>query len=106
MTTTPNFPEFGIEFRYNNKIKRELSVVNARLKNQNRFIYHTSLSASFYIINEEDQIYNEIELYINLNINHNLTESDIDNIDVRAQLDHQFLVQENRESGWIFDKIN
>ena len=38
-------------------------------------------------------------------INHNLTESDIDNIDVRYQLDHQILVQETRESGWIFDKI-
>ena len=43
---------------------------------------------------------------MNLNINHNLTESDIDNIDVRSQLDHQILVQENRESGWIFDKID
>ena len=42
---------------------------------------------------------------MNLNINHNLTESDIDNIDVRSQLDHQILVEENRESGWIFDKI-
>ena len=41
---------------------------------------------------------------MNLKINHNLTESDIDNIDVRSQLDHQILVQENRESGWIFDK--
>ena len=42
---------------------------------------------------------------MNLNINHNLTESDIDNIDVRSQLDHQILVPENRESGWIFGKI-
>ena len=67
---------------------------------------HTLFSASFYKINEEDQRYNEIELYINLNINHKLTESDNDNIDVRSQLEHQIQIQETKESGWIFDKIN
>ena len=65
-----------------------MSVVYARLLNQYKFKYHTLFSASFYEINEEDQRYKEIELYINLNINHNLTESDIDNIDVRSQLEH------------------
>ena len=105
LTITPNFPEFGIEFRYINKIIKELSVIYARLINQYKFKYHTLFSASFYKINEEDQRKNEIELYMNLKINHNLTESDIDNIDVRSQLDHQILVRENRESGWIFDKI-
>ena len=106
LTITPNFPDFGIEFRYINKIVKELSIIYARLINQYKFKYHTLFSASFYKINEEDQRYNEIELYINLKINHNLTESDIDNIDVRSHLDHQILVQETKESGWIFDKIN
>ena len=32
---------------------------------------------------------------MNLNINQNITESDIDNIDVRSQLDHQILRTEN-----------
>ena len=105
MTITPKFPEFCIEFRYINKIVKELSVIYARLINQYKFKYHTLFSASFYKINEEDQRNNEIELYINIKINHNLTESDIHNIDVTSQLDHQILVQENRESGWIFDKI-
>ena len=104
MTITPNVPEFGIEFRYINKIVEELSVIYARLINQYEFKDHTLFSASFYKINEEDQRKNEIELNMNLNIIHNLTEFDIDNIDVRSQLDHQILVQENRESGWIFDK--
>ena len=106
LTVTPKFPEFGIEFRYINKIVKELSVINPRLKNRYKFKYHTLFSASFYKINEEDQRNNEIELYINLNINHNLTESDIDTIDVRSQLDHQIQNQEMKESGWIFDKIN
>ena len=106
MTITPSFSEIGIEFRYNNKIIKELSVIYARLINQYKFKYHTLFSASFYEINEEDQRYNEIELYMNLKINHNLTESDIDNIDVRSQLEHQIQIQETKESGWIFDKTN
>ena len=102
----PKFPEFGIEFRYINKIVKELSVIFARLINQYKFQYHTLFSASFYKINEEDQRSNEIELYINLKIINNLTESDIDNIDVRSQLEQQIQIQETKESGWIFDKIN
>ena len=39
-------------------------------------------------------------------MNHNLTETDIDNIDVRSQLQHQIQNQEMKESGWNFDKIN
>ena len=106
LTITPNVPEFGIEFRYIKKIVQELSVFYAILINQYKFKYHTIFSANFYKINEEDQRKNEIEVYMNLKINHNLTESDIDNIDVTSQLDHQILFQENRESGWIFDKNN
>ena len=106
LTVTPKIPEFGIEYRYINKIVKELSVIYVRLINQYKFKYHTLFSASFYKINEEDQRYNEIELYINLKINHNLTDSDIDNIDIRSQLEHQIQIQETKKSGWIFDKIN
>ena len=38
---TPNFPEFGIEFRYINKIIKEFSVNYARLINQYKIKYHT-----------------------------------------------------------------
>ena len=106
LTITPNFSAFGIEFRYINEIMKELSVIYARLINQYKFKHHTLFSASFYKINEEDQRHNEVELYINLKINHNVTESDIDIIDVRYQLEHQIQNQEMKESGWIFDKIN
>ena len=83
-----------------------MSVIYARLINQYEFNYHTLFSASFYKNNEEDQRNNEIAICINLNINHNLTESDIDNIVVRSQLEHQTQIQEMKESGRIFDKIN
>ena len=106
LSILPKFPEFGIEFRYINKIVKELSIIYARLKNQYKFKYHTLFSASFYKFNEEDQKSNHIELYINSKITHNLTESDIDNIDVRSQLEDQIQMQELKNSGWIFDKIN
>ena len=43
---------------------------------------------------------------MNLKSNNNLTESDNDNIDIRFQLEHQIQIQETKECGWIFDKIN
>ena len=43
---------------------------------------------------------------LNLYFNHNLTESDIYDIDVKYQLEHQIQVQETKDSGWIFDKFN
>ena len=71
-----------------------------------KFKYHTLFSASFYKIVEQDQRSNEIELFINLNINNNLTENDINDIDVKSQLEHQIQIQETKESGWIFNEIN
>ena len=106
LNITPKFPEYGIEVRYINKIVKELSVIYARLINQYKFKYHTLFSASFYKIDEEDQRNNHIELYMNLKINNNLTESDINNIDVRSQLEEQIQIQELKDSGLIFDKIN
>ena len=58
----------------------------ARYLNQYNFKSQTIFSASIYKNNEEDQRSNEIELNINLSIN--LTESDIDNIDVKSQLEN------------------
>ena len=48
----------------------------------------------------------EKELFINFNINHNLTQTDLDNIDVVSPLEHQKRQQEMKDSGWRFDKIN
>ena len=85
LTIEPNFPDIGIETRYVNKILKEMATIYARLINQYKFKYHIIFSASFYKINEEDQRSNETELFINLSINHNLTETDFDNIDVKSQ---------------------
>ena len=106
VTITPNFPEFGIEFCYNKKIMKELSVIYARLINQFKFRYLTVFSARFDKQNEDNQVLDETELFNNLNINHNLTQTDIAIIDVVSPLEHQIQQQEMKDSGWRFDKIN
>ena len=94
LNIVPNFSKFGIEFRLFNKIIEELSVIYARLRNQCKIKYHIIFSASFYKINEEDKKNIEIEISINLNIIQNLTESDIDIIDVRSQFENEIQIQE------------
>ena len=83
-----------------------MAAIYARLTNQYKLKYHILFSASFYKINEEDQRNDENESFVNLNIKDNLTETNIKNIDIKSQLEHQIQVQETKESGWIFDKIN
>ena len=102
---TPNFKEFGIEVRYINKIMKELSIIYARLINQYKFKYQVVFSARFDKQNEDNQILDETELFINLNNNHNLTQTDIANIDIVSSLENQIQQQEMKDSGWRFDKI-
>ena len=106
LTITPNYPEFGIEFRYINKIMKELSVIDARIINQYIFRYQTVFSATFDKQDENNQVLDETELFINFNIVLNLTESDRNKIDNRSPLQHQIQQQELKDSGWQFDKIN
>ena len=106
LTIKPNHPEFGIEFRYITKIMKELAVIYARLINQCKFRYQTVFSARFDKQDENNRVLDETELFINLNINHNLTQSDRDNIDIKSPLDDQIQQQQMKDSGWRFDKIN
>ena len=80
--------------------------IYARLIIQYKFKYHILFSASFYKINEEDQRSDEIDLFINLNNNNELTEKDFNNINVKSQLERQFQIQKTKKSGWIFERTN
>ena len=83
-----------------------MATIYARLINDYKFKNQILFSASVSKINEEDQRNDEIELIINLNVNHNFTETDINYTDVQSQIEHQSQIQETKENGWIFDKIN
>ena len=74
--------------------------------NQYKFKHHILFSASFYRTNEDEQRSDEIEIFINWNTNIKLTETDFDEIDTKSQLVYKIQIQETKESGWIFDKIN
>ena len=102
----PNYPEFGILFRYINKIMKELAMIYARIINQYKFKYQAVFSARFDKQNEDDQTLDETELFIILNINHNLTQSDLVKINLVSPLEFQIQQQEMKESGWRFDKMN
>ena len=85
---------------------REMAIIYARLINQYKFRYQTVFSARFDKQDEDGQLLDETELFINLNINQNLTQSDIDNINITFPLERQIQQQEMKDSGWRFDKIN
>ena len=106
LTVIPNYPEFGNETRHTNKIMKKIYVIYARLIYQYTFKYQTVFSARFDKQAEDNQVLDETELFINLNINKNLTESDLDKIDIKSPLEHQKQQQEMKNSGWKFDKIN
>ena len=86
LSNIPIYPDFGIETKYINKILKEMAAIYARLMNQYKLKYHILFSASFLNIIEEDQRSDETEFLSSLNNNRNLTETDIDNIDVKYQL--------------------
>ena len=106
LTIILNYPEFGNETRYINNIMEDSSIIYARLKNQYKFTYQTVFSARFDKQDENNQVLDETELIINLNNNHNLTESDLDKIDIISPSEHRIQQQEMKDSGWRFDKIN
>ena len=104
LTNKPNFPKFGIEPRYVTKILEVMARISALLMNQNKFKNHTKYSAKFDKQNEDNQLLDETQLYISLNINHNVTETDLEKIDVRFVLNEQNQKQEIRKI-WVGDLI-
>ena len=84
LTITPNFPEFGIEVRFINRIIKQLSIIYARSINQSKFNNETVFSARFDKQDEDSQVLDEIEIFTNLNVNHNLTEGDLDITDINS----------------------
>ena len=72
VTITSNFQVTGIEFLYINKMMREMSIIYARLINQYKCRYQVVFLGRFDKQDEDGQIFDETELFINLNINQNL----------------------------------
>ena len=106
ITIKPNFLKLGIETRYNNKIPKEMVILQARFNNQNLFKYQTTISARFDKQDEDNQLLDETALFINLNFNQISTESDMDKIDIKSPLANQIQQQELKHFGWTFEEFN
>ena len=63
-------------------------------------------SGRFYELDDNDQLLDETELFINLSYDQNLTESDTDTFNNFFQLEYHIQNQELNDSGWLFDKID
>ena len=92
-----------MEIRYFIKILKDLSIIHARLINQYKLKYQTVFSARFDNQDDDNRVVDETKLFIILNINHNLAESDLDKIEVKSSLEHQIQQQETTDGGWRFD---
>ena len=84
---------------------KELAMIYARLINQYKFKYQTVFSAIFDKQDEDGRLLDKTELFISLNIIHNLTQSNLDEINIISPLEFQIQQQELKDSGWRFDKI-
>ena len=102
----PIFIVIRIDKFFVNKIIKKMATLHARLTNQYKHKYQSMFWASFYIVIEEDKRSDGFGLSFNLNFNRNLTESDIENYDVKSQLEHQSQIQKTKGSGWMFDEIS
>ena len=94
---TPYESVYEVEVFFINHNIKHLSNIYARLINQYKFRYQTVFLAVFDKQNE---------LFIGLNISHNLTQTDIDKIDVISPLKHKIHDEEMKNSSWQFNKIN
>ena len=80
-----------VEVFYINHIIKQLSNIYARLMNQYKFRYQTVFSVVF---DKQNAV------LIDLNISHNLTQTDIDKIDVISPLKHKIHDEEMKNSSW------
>ena len=63
------------------------------------FKYETVFTAKIDKQDEDNEVLVETELFNNLNKNQNLTESDIENIDIKSPLEQQIPNQGRKDSG-------
>ena len=100
LSSVLNQTTLNLELKFDfNKIIKELFVNYARLINQYVFYYQTVFSARFDEKDEDNQVIDETERFINLNIYHNLTETDTDDIDKKSPLKHQIQLPEMKDIG-------
>ena len=91
---------------YIDKLFKELSHIYAKFINQYKFKNQLSFMLLFCKFEEDGDIRKEAEMTIHLNMTNNLTQSEIDNVDIQWDLEARKQNLEMRECGWIFQRVN
>ena len=106
ITITSKFNNIGIDINHIIDIMKEKCDVYAKLVLQYKFKYQLTFLVIFYRFGEDNEILSEVELPITLTITHNLTQSELDTINIRWTLENRIQSVEMKESGWTFQRIN
>ena len=91
---------------YIDEIFKEMAHIYAKFINQYKFKYQLFFMLLFCKFEEDDDIRREAEMTVNLNMTNNLTQSQIDNVDIQWDLEARKQNLEMRESGWDFQRVN
>ena len=83
ITITSKFNNIGIDISHINKLMEEISHIYAKLINQYKFKYQSTFLVLFNKYGEDNEITSEVQLPITLGITHNLTQTEIDNINIQ-----------------------
>ena len=106
LTISSKFNNIGVDINHINNKTEEMSHISAKLINQFKFKYQLTFLVLFIKYGEDNEITSEIELPITLSITHNLTQSQIDNINIQWNLENRIRSIEMKESGWNFQRNN
>ena len=90
---------------YINKIFKEMSYIHGKFINQYKFKYQLSFMVLFNKFEEDGDIRKEAEMSINLNMINNLTQSEIDNVNVQWDLESRIQNLEMQDSRWVFQRV-
>ena len=106
ITITSKFDNTGIEMYYIDEIFKEMAHIYAQYINQYKFKYQLSFMLLFYKFEEDGDIRREAEMTVTLNMVNNLTQSEIDSVDIQWAVEARKQNLEMCESGWNFQRVN
>ena len=106
ITVTSKFDNMGIEMYHIDEIFKEMVHIYAEYINQYKFKYQLSFMLLFYKFEEDGDIRREAEMTVTLNMVNNLTQSEIDSVDIQWDVEARKQNLEMRESGWNFQRVN
>ena len=106
ITITSKISNIGIDINHNIVILKEMVDVYAKLLNQYKFKDQLTFLVILIKYGEDNEPISEVELPITLSITQNLKQSELDNINIRWNLEKRIQSVQMKESGWNFQKNN